>query len=61
MEKAKFHHTASRKGYIGGDEPKTTYYEGKFGKGYIISYPNKFGLKNGRKSNNYYKIEYYIY
>lgn len=59
---AEYHHSAFRRGYhhvsIGlTKEP----YEGRFGKGYIISYPSiKKGI-GSKISNNYHVIEYYIF
>lgn len=61
-EGAEYHHSAFRRGYqsvaLGATKEA---YEGRFGKGYIISYPSiKKSL--GRKiSNRYHVIEYYIF
>lgn len=52
--------TASERGYIySGSEPSITEYNGRYGKGYKVAYPNNLGLRDGRKSNNYHKIEYW--
>ena len=64
-EVVKLHHCASRKGYISASaKPYIEEYNGRFGRGYIVSYPNKDGLSRffgANKSNGYYRIEYYIY
>lgn len=61
-EGAEYHRSAFRRGYhhvsLGIQKES---YEGKFGKGYIISYPStRKGLGN-RFSNKYHVIEYYIF
>lgn len=59
----KYHHSASRKGYLkmscGGVSLRD--YAGRFGEGYIIALPNLYAPagSNGRYSNNYYVIRYY--
>lgn len=55
------HHSASEKGYISAKSVTAAYdYEGRFGKGYVVRFPNKEGF-NGKWSNNYYRIDYYIF
>lgn len=54
-------HSASARGYIGAkEEPRVYEYFGRYGHGYTVEYPNNVGI-NGKFSNNYHKIEYYIY
>lgn len=56
-----FHHSSSEKGYISAKSATIAYdYCGRFGKGYVVRFPNKEGF-NGKKSNNYYRIDYYIF
>ena len=57
-----YHHSASERGYIRSKaEPRIYPYEGRFGRGFTVSYPNVKGLLNGAVSNTYHRIEYYVY
>lgn len=52
--------TATEMGYIySGSEPRITEYNGRYGKGYKVAYPNNLGIKGG-KSNRYHRLEYWI-
>lgn len=56
-----FHHSASARGYISAkSEPVVNKYNGRFGKGYTVEFPNKNGFGNKSYSNNFHHIEYYI-
>lgn len=56
-----FHHSAGEKGYISTKAIMAGYdYEGRFGRGYVVRFPNKVGF-NGKMSNNYHRIDYYIF
>lgn len=59
------HHTSSARGYVRAKSIKIDYYEGKFGRGFIVGYPNKKGFLNGSGrycfSNTYYRIDYWIF
>lgn len=60
-----FHHSASARGYIAAkSEPMVNRYNGRFGTGYTVEFPNKNGFESafGSKSysNNFHQIEYYI-
>lgn len=75
--KATFHHSATRRGYrptcVNSSPNKNSEwvkayeveeYNGKFGKGYILSMPNADGFDTyGEKhySNQYYQIQYFIF
>ena len=64
MEKknAKYHHSAMCRGYIPVRMNETREaYCGKFGVGYIIHHANLRKRLNGKSSNNYHVIDYYIY
>lgn len=53
--------TALERGYIySGSEPAVTEYNGRYGKGYKVAYPNNLGLKDGRKSSNFHRLEYWV-
>lgn len=55
------HHVSSETGYIRNNVPTSVIpYAGRFGKGYKVVYPNVFGLKDGKHSTNFHKVEYYI-
>lgn len=60
----KYHHSASRKGYLtmsaGGASLRD--YAGRFGEGYIIALPNRYAPagRHGHFTNNYYVIRYYL-
>lgn len=57
-----FHHYASERGYVSAKREIEGYdYEGRFGKGYVVRYPNKYGFGGHKKSNRYYCIAYYIF
>ncbi len=51
---------ASARGYQPANDYAIWPYSGRYGKGYLISYPNKEGLGGNKHSNRYYKIEYII-
>lgn len=52
--------TATEMGYIcSGSEPSIAEYNGRYGQGYKVSYPNNRGI-NGGKSNRYHLLEYWI-
>jgi hypothetical protein len=56
-----YHHSASERGYIGTKQGERVIpYTGRFGTGYKVLHPNKGGLINGKRSTQYYRIEYYI-
>lgn len=59
---AKYHHSAFRRGYHHVSIGLTKeLYEGRFGKGYIISYPSLKKSLGRKMGNNYHVIEYYIF
>ena len=50
----KFHHRATRRGYISRRKsPKVEEYSGKYGTGYIVRFPRY-------DSSRYHTVEYYI-
>ena len=50
----KFHHRATRRGYISRRKPpKVEEYSGKFGTGYIVRFPRY-------DTSRYHTVEYYI-
>lgn len=59
------HHTASARGYVRSKEMLVNTYDGKFGRGFTLEFPNNAGFTDqfGRKkySNNYHRVEYWIY
>lgn len=62
---ARYHHSASRKGYrstCSHDEDPKPYsiepYKGRYGEGFVLSHFNN--APGCVKSNNYYRIDYYI-
>lgn len=61
-KKAKFHHSAFKRGYVPMRmDGQREEYCGKFGVGYIIHNANLRKGLNGKMSNNYHVIDYYIY
>lgn len=53
--------TATEMGYIyAGSEPVVTKYNGRYGQGYKVAYPNNLGIRNCRKSNRFHRLEYWI-
>lgn len=64
MANVQYHHFATRKGYNSASmEPRVEEYNGRFGRGYVVEFPNKDGWNviGHRQSNRYYRIEYYIF
>lgn len=54
-------HVASVNGYIRKNVPISVIpYDGRFAEGYKVVYPNVYGLKNGKHSTNFHRVEYYI-
>ena len=51
----RYHHTASRRGYMSRKNPRGTidFYRGKFGKGYVV-------LRPRWDTSNYIYVDYYI-
>ena len=66
-DKIYLHHNSCERGYISvKSEPIIREYSGRFGNGYIVSFPNKDGFYSHRRkkilhSNRYYSIAYFIY
>lgn len=59
--KVSYHHSATARGYRGVNQGVAVIpYTGRFGTGYKALIPNLQGKVNGRTSNRYYRIEYYI-
>jgi hypothetical protein len=58
----KYHHTSTMRRYQRVKDGIAIWgYEGKFGKGYIIIYPNMhYPLKHNKVSRQYCRIDYYI-
>lgn len=60
------HHSASARGYVGANESPRVYgYEGRYGSGVEVHYPNKMGYtpKRGSRvhfSNNFHQVDYYV-
>ena len=52
-----YHHTARQKGYVPSRRYFVDTYNGRYGKGFIVKFPNN---ESERHSNNYYDIRYYI-
>lgn len=60
--KIKLHHGAYARGYIRlKDGARICQYKGRFGEGYTIEHPNSQTKINGKYSNSYHYMEYYIF
>lgn len=55
-EGCSLHHSAWLRGYVKRKEGFYTQYSGRFGRGYVVHWPNS----TGSTTNNYHRVEYYL-